>query len=92
MYVPFVYSDMSVDRPGLSQLVSNEEWGYLGHIAVIVRSWVCAVSFWAAIALPWILLGVTGAGYTAEYPTEFAMLLIAAIGFAIIGRHHRRSE
>lgn len=52
---------------------------------------VRGLSFWLAISLPWIVLGLAVAGYTTQYPTVFGLLVAATVLCAIIGQGYRGS-
>jgi len=57
---------------------------------VLLLAHVRAVSFWLAVATPWLLLGLTLDGRAADSPGLFAVLFCATVLSAVLGHDHRR--
>jgi len=49
-----------------------------------------ALSFWLAVALPWVLLGFVLTGGAGRWPGLFVGLVLATLAFASLGHGHAR--
>jgi len=82
---------MSHDGPHLGRYtlqtaLSGLAWRFGSAAVARVR----AFSFWLAVTLPWLLLGLAVGGYVTSYPELFAGLFAATVLCAFLGRDHAR--
>lgn len=69
-------------RTGLSVLV----YRFCRGVAVRAR----AATFWLAVGLPWLLLGLVAGGHVTSSPAAFAGLLAVTVLCGVVGRNHGR--
>jgi hypothetical protein len=58
----------------------------------VANTSVRGVAFWLAIALPWLLLGLSIGGSIGRHPRVFGGLLVAALLFAVVGHDYARER
>lgn len=80
---------MSHDGPLLGRHIRHTELSELPRrLCRVAAVRVRAFSFWLAVSLPWLLLGVAISGQVTSYPELFAGLFAATVVCAVLGRNH----